>query len=140
ILQARLDGMRPDRPANAKIRKAAEVLTPVGWKQARAETTLELLWPFALAVLGELGTIVCLSYGLAREPHEVPVPMAEPVKPMAPELWAAEFRRLHCRNSRLDEMRAQFPGIAKTTAWRKATGARAKAPKRSGNVVALRKT
>ena len=68
ILQARLDGMSAEQIANVKLKKAAEVIVFIfNADRARTEHGLELLWPFANALIWELLTIVFLGLGLGHK-------------------------------------------------------------------------
>lgn len=79
ILQARLDGMSAEQIANVKLKKAAEVITFIfNADRARTEQGLELLWPFANALIWELLTIVFLGLGLGHKPPEASKANAAP--------------------------------------------------------------
>jgi hypothetical protein len=54
-----VDGMSAEQIANVKLKKAAEVIVFIfNADRARTEHGLELLWPFANALIWELLTIV----------------------------------------------------------------------------------
>jgi hypothetical protein len=80
ILQARLDSMSSEQVANVKLKKAAEVIVFFfGADRTRTEQGLELLWPFANALIWELMTIVLLGFGLGHKaPTTTSVPRAAP--------------------------------------------------------------
>jgi hypothetical protein len=80
ILQARLDGMSAEQIANVKLKKAAEVITFIfNADRERTEHGLELLWPFANALIWELLTIVFLGLGLGhKQPAAVTAPKSAP--------------------------------------------------------------
>jgi hypothetical protein len=68
LLQARLDGMAGEQVANVKLKKAAEVIVFFfSADRDRVEHGLELLWPFANALIWELLTIVFLGLGLGHK-------------------------------------------------------------------------
>jgi hypothetical protein len=67
ILQVRYDNMKPEQLANVRLKAAARVVAIVGGDEKRIEAALELLWPFANALIWELLTIVFLSLGLGHD-------------------------------------------------------------------------
>lgn len=67
-LVAQLDQHKPTLPANVELRNAAKIWSLLtGIDETRSNEGLELLWPFLLSFLTELGTIVFLNYGLHSE-------------------------------------------------------------------------
>src|ERR1700733_4602744 len=66
VLQARVERLQPEQEANVRLRHAARVFAffRPGADVKRIEEGLELAWPFALAMIMELGTIVFLGLGL----------------------------------------------------------------------------
>jgi hypothetical protein len=78
ILQARLDGMSAEQIANVKLKKAAEVFVFFGADRVRAEQGLELLWPFANALIWELLTIAFLGLGLGHKDPETATARSAP--------------------------------------------------------------
>lgn len=72
-LVAQLDQHKPILPANVELRNAAKIWSLLtGTDETRSNEGLELLWPFLLSFLTELGTIVFLNYGFGHE-RKVPV-------------------------------------------------------------------
>jgi hypothetical protein len=69
ILEVRKNDMAPEEEANVRLKHAARVFAffNPGADVRRIEQGLELIWPFALALIMELGTIVFLSLGLGHE-------------------------------------------------------------------------
>ena len=113
----------------------------------RIEQGLELIWPFALALIMELGTIVFLGFGLAHDlgGHEVAgsVETNTPFDPSAsmksrrgrksdPAVlnFIERFQKLHGRTPTGSQIRTEFSELPKSTAYDVA--ARAKAGPNSG--------
>src|SRR5215813_6228970 len=69
ILEVRKNDMAPEQEANVRLKHAARVFAffNPGADVRRIEQGLELIWPFALALIMELGTIVFLGLGLGHE-------------------------------------------------------------------------
>jgi hypothetical protein len=69
ILEVRKNDMAPEQEANVRLKHAARVFAffNPGADARRIEQGLELIWPFALALIMELGTIVFLGLGLGHE-------------------------------------------------------------------------
>jgi hypothetical protein len=61
--------MAPEQEANVRLKHAARVFAffNPGTDERRIEQGLELVWPFALALIMELGTIVFLGLGLGHD-------------------------------------------------------------------------
>lgn len=74
VLQVRLDGLQPEQQANVRLKHAARVFAffRQGADVKRIEEGLELTWPFALALIMELGTIVFLGLGLGHAQQAAP--------------------------------------------------------------------
>jgi len=68
ILEVRRNDMAPEQEANVRLKHAARVFAffNPGADVRRIEQGLELIWPFALALIMELGTIVFLGFGLGH--------------------------------------------------------------------------
>ena len=68
ILEVRRNDMAPEQEANVRLKHAARVFAffNPGTDVRRIEQGLELIWPFALALIMELGTIVFLGLGLGH--------------------------------------------------------------------------
>ena len=77
ILQARLDGLPAEQVANVKFKKAADVIVFFsGADRERTEHGLELLWPFANALIWEVLTIVFFGISLGYDARKLPSPVA----------------------------------------------------------------
>jgi len=109
----------------------------------RIEQGLELIWPFALALIMELGTIVFLGFGLAHDLGGHDVASSKPFDPSAsmksrrgrksdPAVlnFIERFQKLHGRTPTGSQIRTEFPELPKSTAYDVA--ARAKAGPNSG--------
>jgi len=126
ILQVRVDGLQPEQEANVRLKHAARVFAffRPGADVKRIEEGLELTWPFALALIMELGTIVFLGLGLGdagqsrRVPLVPPVPANDPGSRDEVSRWIREFRARNQRNPQIPEVQRQF-SLPKTTAWRR---------------------
>src|SRR5262249_37221837 len=68
ILEVRKNDMAPEQEANVRLKHAARdfAFFYPGTDERRIEQGLELIWPFALALIMELGTIVFLGFGLGH--------------------------------------------------------------------------
>ena len=68
LLQARVERLQPAQEANVRLKHAARVFAffRPGSDVKRIEEGLELTWPFALALVMELGTIVLLGLGFGH--------------------------------------------------------------------------
>lgn len=131
LLQARVERLQPAQEANVRLKHAARVFgffVP-GSDVKRIEEGLELTWPFALALVMELGTIVFLGLGFghgadvkSRVPLVPPVPANDPGPGTGSHdevsRWVREFRARNQRNPRIPELQQQFR-LPKTTAWRR---------------------
>jgi hypothetical protein len=95
---------------------------------------LELIWPFALALIMELGTIVFLGFGLGRGQRGHQVADSDgtntPFDPRTPmKSWRGRksdpavrdfidrFRKLHGRTPTGAQIRTEFPDLPKSTAY-----------------------
>lgn len=66
-LVAQLDNFKPTVPPNIELRNASRLWSILtGYDEAKSVEALELLWPFLLSFLTELGTIVFLNYGVGH--------------------------------------------------------------------------
>src|SRR5215831_16421450 len=81
ILEVRKNDMAPEQEANVRLKHAARVFAFFNPSAdvRRIEQGLELIWPFALALIMELGTIVFLGLGLGHESRRA-VSVAEPLE------------------------------------------------------------
>ena len=130
ILQVRVDGLQPEQEANVRLKHAARVFAffRPGTDVKRIQEGLELTWPFALALIMELGTIVFLGLGLGHGQQSRRVPLVPPVPANDPgsrpgsteevSRWIREFRARNQRNPQIPEVQRQF-SLPKTTAWRR---------------------
>src|SRR5262249_34220155 len=136
ILEVRRNDMAPEQEANARLKHAARVFAffNPGTDVRRIEQGLELIWPFALALIMELGTIVFLGFGLGhgRGGHHVTgsVETNTPSDPSAciksrrgrksdPAVrdFVERFRKLHGRTPTGAQIRTEFPDLPKSTAY-----------------------
>ena len=78
--------MAPEQEANVRLRHAARVFAffNPGADVRRIEQGLELIWPFALALIMELGTIVFLGLGLGHGRSAQVVGTTPPADPNPP--------------------------------------------------------
>lgn len=85
-LVVQLDQFKPIVPPNIELKNASKlwaILT--SYDEAQSLAALELLWPFLLSFLTELGTIVFLHYGVNHRPtNRAPKP-SEAEKPSIPQ-------------------------------------------------------
>lgn len=67
ILEARLDGMKPEQDPDAGLKHAAKVFSLLSRvSEASIESALLLLWPFAKALMLEVATIVFFGLGFGH--------------------------------------------------------------------------
>lgn len=148
LMRAKADVMKPVVEAHAGYAHAGKVLAALPYVTASAEsiqTSVELLLPFAVVLIAEVGCLTFLGLGLghreAPAPAKVPAndtaPAAAPRKPVTPRprgkrgpkkddkviAFVGEFRKRHGRNPTIPEMQASLDGIARSTAHRYATAA-----------------
>jgi hypothetical protein len=142
ILEVRRNDMAPEQEANVRLKHAARVFAffNPGADVRRIEQGLELIWPFALALIMELGTIVFLGFGLGhgQAGHQVvgSVDTSTPLDPSTPMKsrrgrksdpdvldFIERFRKLHGRPPRGAQIRTEFPDLPKSTAYDVATRA-----------------
>ena len=105
--------MAPEQEANVRLKHAARVFAffnPTA-DARRIEQGLELIWPFALALIMELGTILFLGFGLAHDQgrHEV----AGSVEASTPFDPSASMKSRRGRKSGCSEFHRAVP----ETAW-----------------------
>src|SRR5215467_8813675 len=136
ILEVRKNDMAPEQEANVRLKHAARVFAffNPGTDERRIEQGLELMWPFALALIMELGTIVFLGFGLGHGQgrHHVvgSIDMSEPVDPGVPMKrrrgrksdpavlnFIDRFRKLHGRTPTAAQIRTEFPDLPRSTAY-----------------------
>jgi hypothetical protein len=136
ILEVRKNDMAPEQDANVRLKHAARVFAffnpgaDVRW----IEQGLELIWPFALALIMELGTIVFLGFGLGHGQgghhvvgsigrgklvdQSVP-PKSRRGRKSDPDVldFIEWFRKLHGRTPTGAQIRTEFPDLPKSTAY-----------------------
>jgi hypothetical protein len=136
ILEVRRNDMAPEQEANVRLKHAARVFAffNPGTDVHRIEQGLELIWPFALALIMELGTIVFLGFGLGhgRCGHQLPASidastLFDPTAPMKSRRgrksdpavldFIDRFRKLHGRTPTGAQIRTEFPDLPKSTAY-----------------------
>jgi hypothetical protein len=135
ILDVRRNDMAPEQEANVRLKHAARVFAffNPGADVRRIEQGLELIWPFALALIMELGTIVFLGFGLGHGRSECPLsgPInAGPADPNSPTKsrrgrksdptvldFIDRFRKSHGRTPTGAQIRTEFPDLPKSTAY-----------------------
>src|SRR5262245_49710240 len=130
ILEVRRNDMAPEQEANVRLKHAARVFAffNPGADVRRIEQGLELVWPFALALIMELGTIVFLGFGLGHGQGSVET--NTPIDPSAPMKssrgrksdpavldFIDRFRKLHGRTPTGAQIRTEFPDLPKSTAY-----------------------
>jgi hypothetical protein len=136
ILEVRRNDMAPDQDANVRLKHAARVFAffNPGADVRRIEQGLELIWPFALALIMELGTIVFLGFGLGHGQaggqvsdsvdDRAPLDSSAPVKsrrgrksdPVVLD-FIERFRKLHGRTPTGAQIRIEFPDLPRSTAY-----------------------
>jgi hypothetical protein len=140
ILEVRRNDMAPEQEANVRLKHAAHVFAffHPGADVRRIEQGLELIWPFALALIMELGTIVFLGFGLG---HGVSAVVADSIDTEAsahsltkgrrgrksdPAVmdFVEQFRKFHGRTPTGAQIRTEFPELPKSTAYDMAARAR----------------
>jgi hypothetical protein len=143
ILEVRKSDMAPEQDANVRLKHAARVFAffNPGTDERRIEQGLELIWPFALALIMELGTIVFLGLGLGHGGAASPVggstDAAAPADPRSPTKgrrgrksdpvvldFIERFRKLHGRTPTGAQIRTEFPDLPRSTAYDVAARAR----------------
>jgi len=137
ILEVRRNDMAPEQEANVRLKHAARVFAffNPGADVRRIEQGLELIWPFALALIMELGTIVFLGFGLGHGRSAVAgsIDAAAPTDPKGrrgrksdPAVldFIDRFRKLHGRTPTGAQIRTEFPDLPKSTAYDVAARAR----------------
>jgi hypothetical protein len=139
ILEVRRDDMAPEQEANVRLKHAARVFAffNPGTDVRRIEQGLELIWPFALALIMELGTIVFLGFGLGHGRLAPPGYIDAASDPNSPTKgrrgrksdptildFIERFRKLHGRTPTGAQIRTEFPDLPKSTAYDVAARAR----------------
>ena len=145
ILEVRRNDMAPEQEANVRLKHAARVFAffNPGADVRRIEQGLELIWPFALALIMELGTIVFLGFGLGHgrsaiadsidteaSAHSLTKGRRGRKSDPAVLDFVEQFRKFHGRTPTGAQIRTEFPELPKSTAYDVA--ARAKAGPNSG--------
>jgi hypothetical protein len=135
-VEAKLATLQPAREPNAGWAHAGRIWSAMTGGDAKTATErLELLMPFLLVLITEIGTLVFTHMALRTGQKPVtandnrPVVEVEPLPParmIEPDLkggnivdWAASFERLHGRKPRLDETTAAFPQVSRSTCYRR---------------------
>jgi hypothetical protein len=134
ILEVRRNDMAPEQEANVRLKHAARVFAffNPGADAHRIEQGLELIWPFALALIMELGTIVFLGFGLGHGHGGAggsvdTTTLLNPSAPMKSRRgrksdptvldFIDRFRKLHGRTPTGAQIRTEFPDLPKSTAY-----------------------
>jgi hypothetical protein len=133
ILEVRRNDMAPEQEANVRLKHAARVFAffNPSADARRIEQGLELIWPFALALIMELGTIVFLGFGLGHgqggHPVVGSVEIFDPSAPMksrrgrksdpAVRDFIERFRKINGRTPTGAQIRTEFPDLPKSTAY-----------------------
>lgn len=72
VLAAQLADLKPEQVANIDLKQAAKLIAFVfQTDEAKTFEGVELLWPYALALITEFGTIAFLNYGFGHKRVEV---------------------------------------------------------------------
>jgi hypothetical protein len=135
--------MAPEQEANVRLKHAARVFAffNPGAEVRQIEEGLELIWPFALALIMELGTIVFLGFGLGhgRSMHTAASIDAAALadtkgrrgRRSDPAVldFIERFRELHGRAPTGARIRTEFPDLPKSTAYDVAARASKAGPK-----------
>ena len=139
ILQVHYNDSKLPPEVNVRLKHAAKVFAFFSRTEATSiEYGLELMWPFALALVMELGTIVFLGLAFGKAvvipapvaPAPVPVPAKRPKRTppggggrrgrkAQPEVYdfAARFREKNGHNPSGSDIVSAFPGMPTSTAY-----------------------
>jgi hypothetical protein len=136
ILEVRRNDMAPEQEVNVRLKQAARVFAffNPGADVRRIEQGLELIWPFALALIMELGTIVFLGFGLGHSHSLYPeVSSIDDRDPAGPDShtkgrrgrksdpavleFIERFRKMHGRTPTGAQIRTEFPDLPRSTAY-----------------------
>ena len=128
--------MAPEQEASVRLKHAARVFAffNPGADVRRIEEGLELIWPFALALIMELGTIVFLGFGLGHGRSAQPAAASIDAAAFADHCllmkgrrgrksdpavrdFIERFRKLHGRTPTGAQIRTEFPDLPKSTAY-----------------------
>lgn len=134
-LEAEIAALGPAKPVNPKASRMAQIVALFGADEVKAKAALTLLEPFLWTLFFELGAIVSLGFAfrsdslVARNDNQPAVVDAEPLPPVRmiePDVkgsniidWSKSFERLHGRKPRLDETKAAFPQVSRSTCYRR---------------------
>jgi len=134
-LEAEIAALGPAKPVNPKASRMAQIVALFGADELKAKAALTLLEPFLWTLFFELGAIVSLGFAfrsdalVARNDNRPAVVDAEPLPParmIEPDVkggniidWSKSFERLHGRKPRLDETKAAFPQVSRSTCYRR---------------------
>lgn len=147
---ADLEKIGAPKPVHAKATQGAKIAALFGADEAKAKAALLLIEPFLWTLFFEWGSIVSLGFAFrhraitetttgdeldkaiddykkAVSNDTDPLP---PTKAIVPDVtgsniipWARQFREEHNRLPEWPEVKAAFPDVAKTTAWRRVKAA-----------------
>lgn len=141
-VEAKLVNLAPVREPNAGWAHAGRIWSAMTGRDAKAASErLELLMPFLLVLITEIGTLVFTHMALRtgqkpavndnRPSHSdtmqtrFPDPLP-PARMIEPSLkgeniidWARSFEKVHGRKPRLDETTSAYPEISRSTCYRR---------------------
>ena len=141
-VEAKLAILQPAREPNAGWVHAGRIWSAMtGGDANTASQRLELLMPFLLVLITEIGTLVFTHMALRTAQKTVPANDVQPFKALeqvadfeplppakmiVPDLkgsniidWSQSFERVHGRKPRLDETTAAFPQVSRSTCYRR---------------------
>jgi hypothetical protein len=132
-LEGEIAALGPVKPVNAKADKIAAIAALFGASADKAKAAFMLLEPFLWCLFFEIGSIVSLGFAFRSGPVALndnrPVLEVEPLPParmIEPDVkggniidWSKSFERLHGRKPRLDETKAAFPQVSRSTCYRR---------------------
>lgn len=137
-VDAKLATLQPAREPNAGWAHAGRIWSAMTGGDAKtASERLELLMPFLLVLITEIGTLVFTHMALrtgqkavtANDNIQTSFAAPEPLPPatmIEPDLkgsnivdWSKSFERVHGRKPRLDETTAAFPDVSRSTCYRR---------------------
>jgi hypothetical protein len=143
ILEVRKNDMAPEQEANVRLKHAARVFAFFNPDAdvRRIEQGLELIWPFALALIMELAPSCSSASGWdtagRRSRNQAPSDDGAPADPNSPTKgrrgrktdpavldFVERFRKLHGRTPTGAQIRTEFPDLPRSTAYDVAARAR----------------
>lgn len=122
-LEGELRQLGAVKPVAANASKMAELLALFGADHAKVKQACILLEPFAWSLFLELASIFAFGFGFGHRSAKIgandnvvaaPAPVAHNVID-----WVRAHRDRHGRLPQIPEVQAAFPGLPKTTAWRR---------------------